>query len=421
MHEADEATNMSYTPGKSSYGSGCTEALVTGLTSLKGNMNGQNVDSMVGMDMWPGFFRLVIPEEGNRYIVAGEGDFFVLVNEKGLCWTGGFRPAKTFPPYSGTPEYLSRGELARISDSAAEYVELWSKNFTKYGTPGGSVCTLIVDPKEGYLLEGANFVYGDPANHNIQGPMTDQVFVSGNFFVSERLKGFAEAGIGAGYTRAKRMWELLIDRQYDCSVMQPSPPAGGGGISLPYFMSCWRDHGDIPPEEGRMSAYVPEERGEGVLCAHGITEYTSNAYIGVAREDHTNLLSCAWVTPSQPCISPFLPLYIGINEVPKALGTTEAFNLFEELRLSVERHPRYRQKITQHWTIFEIQVIEESYGVEKNSVSLAEGGDLDGARDVLTEFCEKKCAEALAAAKDMLKFLNKLPILGKTAVEADEE
>ena len=131
--------------------------------------------------------------------------------------------------------------------------------------------------------------------------MTDQVFASANFFISKRLKARAEAGIGSGYNRAKRLWELLIDRQYDCITMQPSLPSQddgtmpasyhGGGITLSYFMKCLRDYGNVTPEEGRLSCYLAEERGHVALCAHGVFEYTTNAFFGVARPDHTNLFS----------------------------------------------------------------------------------------------------------------------------------
>jgi hypothetical protein len=421
----DEAATTSYAPASVDATTSeappylsCSAGFCTGLTSLVGNMSGHNTD-VEGGHIWTGV-ELVIPEEGNRYLK--QGDRYPLLNEKGISLAGAGHFGQVFPPYPGTAPYVGfqgkfelLGELMRTSDSAAEYVQSWSEYVTEYGDPGGADGQLVVDPKEGYCFEVVNFVYGDPANHNIIGPMTDNLFAMGNFFIAERLKKY-EQGIGAGYTRAKRVWELLIDRQYDCIVMQPSPPAPGGGITLPYFMSVWRDHGNLSPEEGKMSCYVPEERGEGALCIHGILEHTADAFINVSRPDHTDLFSCVWVAPGQPCIAPFLPLYIGINNVPEAAngpGNTLAV-LFEELRLAVERHPKYRQEITQHWTVFEIQAIEESYGVEKNSASLAEGGDVDGARDVLTKFCEKKCAEALATAKDMLKFLNKRPILGET-------
>jgi hypothetical protein len=408
-------------PGKPTFGSGCTQAFMTGLTSLLGNMNGQCVDSPVGW--WQGFVKLVIPKSGNRYLMAGDTDTFTLMNEKGVTLSGGLRRVHQFAPHPGTHKYRSKGEMLRTCNSAAEYVKMWAEEFTQYGCQNGSQCILVIDTKEGYCLEGANFVYGDPSNHAIHGPMTDQVFVSANFFISKRLKALAEAGIGAGYTRAKRLWELLIDRQYDSITMQPvrkpqsgrkmPPPSPGGGITLAYFMKCLRDHGNINPREGSFSCYVPEERGQGALCTHGIWDYTTNAFFGVARTEHTDLFSCEWMTPSQPCISPFLPVYIGINEVPKALGTTEAFDLFEKLRAELDYHPEYRDDITEYWTSFEIRTIEESSLVEVKAAQLADRGNVNGARSLLTEFVARKSNEAVAAGRQMLDFLDGLPILNK--------
>jgi hypothetical protein len=405
--------------GKPGLGSGCTQAIVTGLTALSGNMNGQCVDSPAGW--WQGYIQLVVPKSGNRYLMAGDTDTFALMNEKGVALSGGLRPVMQFAPYPGKPKYRTKGEMLRTADSAAEYMKMWAEDFTKYGCKQGSNCTLVTDIKEGYCMEGANFVYGDPSNHVIHGPMTDQVFVSANFFISRRLKTMAESGIGCGYTRAKRLWELLIDRQYDSITMQPArqplsdsilpPLSNGSGITMAYFMKCLRDHGNIDPREGSLSCYIPEERGQGALCAHGIRDYTTNAFFGVSKSDHTDLISCEWITPNQPCISPFLPIYIGVNEVPKALATTEAFDLFEKLRAEMDFHPEYRDDVTKYWASFEIRAIEESSLLDVKAAKFADSGDVKGARSLLTEFVAGKSNEAVAAGRKMLDFLCGLPIL----------
>jgi hypothetical protein len=373
-------------------------------------MTGQCVDGSAGM--WPGFIKLEIPAKGNRYLIVGGAaeEIFPLLNEKGIACSQGLRITKQYPPPPpGKPEFISSAEMMRACNSAPEYVKMWSENYMRHGAPWGGRCNLVVDPKMGYCLEGANFVYGDSANYTIHGPMYDQVFASANFYISKRLKMIAEAGIGAGYNRAKRLWELLIDRQYDSTVMQPRL----GGISLSYFMKCLRDHGNVKPEDGRLSSYIAEERGDSALCCHGLWEYTSNAFIGVARPDHTDLFSCAWMTSSQPCISPFLPIYIGVNKIPKALGTTEAYGLFEKLRAAVEYHPEYREDITRHWSVFEIQAIEESYLLEKDVATLADKGKVAEARELLTTFVQKKCDESVATCEKMLDVLNSLPVLGR--------
>jgi hypothetical protein len=390
-------------------GAGCTQALVTGLTSLSGNMTGQCVDGSAGM--WPGFIKLVIPDKGNRYLTVGGAaeEIFPLLNEKGIACSQGLRITKYPLPPSGKPGFIPSGEMMRTCNSADKYVKMWTENYMRHGAPWGGRCNLVVDPEVGYCLEGANFVYDDPANHTVHGPMYDQVFVSANFYISKRLKMIAEAGIGAGYNRAKRLWALLVDRQYDSTVMQPRL----GGISLSYFMKCLRDHGNVRPEDGKLSSYISEERGDSALCCHGLWEYTSNAFIGIARPDHTDLFSCEWMTSSQPCISPFLPIYIGINKAPEALSTTRAYELFEKLRFAVEYHPEYREEITHYWSVFEIQAIEESYLLEGKVAPLVDKGQAAEAREMLTVFVQKKCDESMTACEKMLEFLSGLPVLGK--------
>ena len=414
LPEPDGVNDNQATPGRYSGGNGCTQALITGLTSLQGNMTGQCVDGSAGM--WPGFIKLEIPDKGNRYLIVGGAaeEIFPLLNEKGVACSQGLRITKQYPPPPpGKPEFISSAEMMRTCNNASEYVKMWSENYMRHGAPWGGRCNLVVDPTMGYCLEGANFVYGDPSNHTIHGPMYDQVFASANFYISKRLKVIAEAGIGAGYNRAKRLWELLIDRQYDSTVMQPRL----GGISLSYFMACLRDHGNVKPEDGRLSTYISEERGDSALCCHGLWEYTSNAFIGVARPDHTDLFSCEWMTSSQPCISPFLPIYIGVNKIPKALGTTEAYELFEKLRAAVEYHPEYHEEITRHWSVFEIQAIEESFLLENEAAPLVDKGKVTEAKELLTVFVQKKCDQSMADCEKMLEFLSGLPILGKGAKE----
>ena len=404
----------------------CTVAMATGLTSLRGNLLGQSHDCGFQQDWHTLRVQLVIPEAGNRYLrTCGPNDdnLMPILSEKGIAVTGFARPAPDFPPYPGKPKRITEDELMRTSNSAREYVNTWSKNMTQYGTSGfmgaSSIGRMAVDTKEGYMYEGANWVYGDPANYAIHGPMTDQVFACGNFFVNSILREKAQTGIGMGYNRAKRVWELLIDRQYDCFVEETPPHKGretmpyfGAGISLPYFMSIFRDHGNLQPDEGRMSNYVPEERGREAVCFHGMVWYTKCAVISNVVEDHTDLFSCLWMTFGQPCLSPFLPIYIGVNAVPKdiTVGGNSVAKVFEDLRLALEYRPNYAEEIKRYWTVFEIQTIEESYRVETAAARSADNGDIAEARTILTDFVDKKWAEATSLGNQWLNILKELPL-----------
>jgi hypothetical protein len=402
----------------------CTSAMATGLTSTRGNLLGQSHDC--GHNWETLRVRLIVPRTGNRYLTTcgpNDDDLMPTLNEKGLAVVGFARPTPDFVPYPGNPERITEDELLRASNSARDYINTASENMTRFGTRGfmggGSIGRMLVDTREGYLFEGANFIYGDSANHAIHGPMTDQVFASGNFFINSQLKVKAEEGIGAGYTRAKRAWKLLVDRQYDCCVMESSPfrgrenlPRYGAGITLPYFMSIFRDHGDLDPEKGRLSNYVPEERGQEVICCHGMVYYTKAAVICNVVENHTDLFSSMWMTFGQPCLSPFLPIYIGVHSVPEDITVkgNPVAQVFEDLRLALEYRPDYAEKIKHYWMIFEFQTIEQANKIEATARLSLEKGNVDGARSVLTEFVKNKWAEATLLGKQWVDTLKNLPL-----------
>jgi hypothetical protein len=385
----------------------CTGAMVTGSTSAKGNLVGQTSDLM--MPYWQSIrVELVVPQEGYRYLrfINPAMGSMAPLNEKGVGLTWYFRGARTIPYVNGRkPKYITENELLRQSDSAKKYVELLSESITRYGigVPNGAAARLLVDPKEGYLLEAANWVYGDPANHAIHGPMTDQVFAHANFYISKRLKQ-VETGVGTGYNRAKRMWELLIDRQYD------SITGRNTGISLAYLMGCFRDHGNMSAEKGRLSFRgVPEERGKYTICTHGLASYSAHAHICAVTTNFTDLFSCLWLTFGQPCLSPFLPIYIGINEVPEVMKTTALAEVFEQLRLAVEYHPECREEIMHFWKIFDIHTVEESSTLEAEVTALADEKNQGEVRKRLTEFVKTKSNQALSEAKFILADIMALP------------
>jgi hypothetical protein len=118
------------------------------------------------------------------------------------------------------------------------------------------------------------------------------------------------------------------------------------------------------------------------------------------------------MTFGQPCISPYLPVYIGVNKLPEDI-TSDAnpvAKLFEDLRLAIEYHQEYAKKIQQYWTVFEIQTVEESFKVETAASALADKGDIAGARVLLTDFVNKKWAEATAMGKQWVDIFKALPL-----------
>jgi dipeptidase len=119
-----------------------------------------------------------------------------------------------------------------------------------------------------------------------------------------------------------------------------------------------------------------------------------------------------WFTFGQPCISPFLPFYIGINEVPQIASTraNPLARVFEDLRLALEYHPEYMADINRYFTVFEQQTIEQSKELENDVKQLNDNGKETEARAQLTEFVARKCDEALSIGSEWLKFLKSCTI-----------
>jgi dipeptidase len=151
------------------------------------------------------------------------------------------------------------------------------------------------------------------------------------------------------------------------------------------------------------------------VCCHGLTYHTGKCFLSVSVEHHTNLLSCLWMTFGQPCLAPFLPFYIGINEVPKIAGTraNPLAWVFENLRLALEYRQDYRAEITRYFTVFEQQTIEQTELLETVVNKLADKGNDTEARAKLTEFVARKCDEALLMGSSWLDFLKNLPKFAK--------
>jgi len=381
---------------------GCTGGMALGLTASKGNIVVESCDWFTppGPDFVGSLGVESVQGEGNKYLHMGWDGY---INEKGVCLTGFGRNANSIPYPNEPAPRITEDKLMKQSNSARELVKLWTESLHKYGN-GYGLAHLIIDAKEGYLVESADIAYDTDENFAIHGPMTDQVYACANFYVSERLSKY-QSGIGAGYSRASRVWELLVEHQYDSITVRPT-----SGITLPRMMSIYRNHGNLTPDEARMSVYTPELDNPDAVCTHGIYYMTHCVYLLNPEVGNTGLLSCGWMTFSQPCLSPFIPFYVGITKVPDDFSTTTAAKIFDDLRLTLEYHPEMRDKITRYWTVWELQAIEQMYPLENQVKSLVADGKVTVARELLTAFIQSKCDDALAKAKVWIDDLKALPV-----------
>jgi len=134
----------------------------------------------------------------------------------------------------------------------------------------------------------------------------------------------------------------------------------------------------------------------------------------------THLLSCIWSGLGFPLTSPYLPFYIGINEVPEELASGDregsfasVFNtlynlVFEEKtvkgrRTLVPNTGRLRMMV-EVWRSFDAGSLAQSEAIEANVESLAREGKAEEARTILTNFLRDRSSQAVSEAQ---KWINK--------------
>jgi len=394
----------------------CTGGLALGLTCAEGNVLLANLDWTVPVNLDRLTVKLVIPEDKNAYRYLSAQKALQLLggtylNEKGVGIKAFFRVSQSLklPDKSLIP---TDDDILTTCGSAKVLVEKLSSMFTKIGSTisSGGLALLIVDPKDGYLIEASNYIYNSKLNHAIYGPMKDTVFAQANFYLDRNLRKH-QIGSGTGYTRAQAMWELLIKNQYNDYSLNPIQ---GSGLVLPYMMDILKYHDKEVSmlENERDTSYTVNNNRS--INVQGSVEKTYNSVIINPFADYTEYLSTMWLTFGEPDICPFLPFFIGINEVPSEYSSITAAEKFEKLRTLLLTNPQYRDRIVEYWKGQEVETISLYRGIVSNAiVTLADKDNKNKdvvVRNKLTNFVNERCAKALKGVDEMIDELDKQKI-----------
>lgn len=352
----------------------CTIWFAVGRAANDGTLIAQNGDSSIGAWLFSKkrLFKIVEPENENRYIVDDMGTWLGM-NEKGVCSVGASRFGNKLLLPEGAEWKQDLGQVLARADTAEEAVKMAGERML----PSGS--QTYADTREAWIIEK---VCG---HTRILGPFRDQAYASSNYILCEDLVPY---GIGGpfenGIERARRARQLLEER---C-----------GRLTVSYFFQIARDHGGETID-------LTEYRGsyKQTICNHGVTRRTLFSIVMEPREKYTDLLSRIWYAPGTPCTTPFLPLYIGVTEIPDTWAAGTTMKVFNDLHRSLEYNPDYKQKILNFWRAFEFNTLEEAYLLEQEVQKLINDGRRTEAREMLTEFVQSKSQEAIFDAVRLTK------------------
>jgi len=231
-----------------------------------------------------------------------------------------------------------------------------------------------------------------PGTYNVLGPLTDTALGHANTFI---FKPFLKYSTDPLYSlnRQERVQELLDlrrDEQFNNYTQ----------ITALYAFEIFRDR-QYEEEYSRMH----ENRGN--ISRFTEDSGTHHAVLNELPSEHRDLLSIHWVALNYPPISPFMPFYIGLPEIPPtfAKGPENEVNVFQELFNAVCYKMDYMDDVQKFWEAFEFQTVREKREIEKEVRQLADEGCREEAQSVLYDFVNKKCELAVAYAKDLTKLI----------------
>lgn len=385
----------------------CTGYLLTGKAGGGDSFLHKNRDS----SSWREGVALVFPAEGYKYLVVqtdsgvsrhGYGMNAVSgMNEKGVAgatYAGFSSEPKPKAPWD--PSAACRHALQH-SASSAEYVKKFGEVVKEHGIPGGMSGT--VSPREGWKIEYAGH------QSAVEGPFIDDYSPIANAYTITAMKKYDKSG-WSRFGRLRKSRELLERGLYPSS-------RGETWFRAWDIVKAFDFARNEEPLEDPISG-APDTFGPAALPGStvggsdprpvcdslpwGRPGRCVSAHIAMPDKQNPAHLSVVWWSLDRPNIAPFIPLFIGITELPPAIDAKADFaaaELFNELRLLVYEHTEYRQLVSDVWRKFETRqhraVIDEVRSPVK--AHLAAGRE-EQAQKILNAFLQSQVDEVMDIA-----------------------
>lgn len=209
--------------------------------------------------------------------------------------------------------------------------------------------------------------------------------------------------------------------------MQPKKP-----VTLQDVMGCMRDHYegtplDIQNEIGAGPYNMPyrptplsfEVDGKKYFNERPIsTQQTSFCFVGQMRSDYPDCIGgIAWFTNDDPNMAPFVPLYCGINEVPKCFRRIDGvqddvtFNwesaFWLQNTVSNMVYPYYEKMFPDLLNArnLELELFSAEAAITKNALERYNANGKDEASSFLTTICDANSQMMMQHWDKLLKFL----------------
>lgn len=389
----------------------CTGYFVTGMAGGGDCFLHKNRDST----SWREGVALVTPKEGYKYLIvqtdAGVEQYgygmnaMSGINAKGVAgatFAGTSSEPKPKAPWS--PSAACRHALQH-SATSKEYVAKFGEVVKEHGIPGGISGT--VSPREGWKIEYGGHRFAT------EGPYVDYYLPIANAYTIPSMRPYDTAS-WRRFGRLRKAREIL---ERDLYPDAPGKPWLRSWDIIKAFDFARNEEPLESPIAGAPDAFGPGALPGGAaggsdprpICdgmPWGRPGRCVSAHVAVPDKQHPGHLSVLWWTLDRPNIAPFIPLFIGVTELPPAIDAKEGFaaaDLFHELRLLVYEHTEYRDFVSSVWRKFETRqhraVVDEVRAPVRAHLAAKREAE---AQKILNDFLRAQVDEAMDTARKLV-------------------
>jgi hypothetical protein len=389
----------------------CTGYLLTGHAGGGESFLHKNRDS----SSWREGVALLQPEDGHKVVMV-QTDTGVRRLGYGLNAVSGINvkgvAGATFAAINDEPRPKDPWNPSAVcshalqqSETAAEYVEHFSAMVEKHGVIGG--LSGAVSPGQGWKVEYAGHHWA------VDGPYIDDFLPIANVYTIQSMKEH-DTGGWSRFGRLRKAREVLERGLYPNTRGQPWLRSW----DLQKAFAFARNEEPLEsPISGQPDAFQKAALPGTVVGGSdprpicdglpwGRPGRCVSAHIAVPDAKHPAHLSVLWWSLDRPNLAPFLPLFVGVTELPTAIDAKAEFaaaDRFNELRLLLHEHTEYLTLVKEVWRKFETRQHRRVADEVRKPVRAHLLGDrTEEAETVLNGFLAKQVEEAMETAQKLI-------------------
>lgn len=245
------------------------------------------------------------------------------------------------------------------------------------------------------------YVAGLPeGSYYILGPFRNEAYGHANAYIEPELWP-SQRDSTYSRNRGERAHELLQERN---SWRNATESSVWGEISSLYLFGILRTH-DTPWGFNSTWTFYYEESGN--ICRWGHDAISSIGTVSEVNAEYPDLLSIYWCAPAFPAFCPFIPFFMGLDEIPPAFadGEKNESDIFRELFSAVSYKMDYADGVQKFWESFDHQTVSELMFFYRDVEELLDDGDMEGAKQLLYNFSNAKSELAISYAKELVKLI----------------